>query len=80
MSKIDLDIFKIIAQERVEELYLPELISKLEKEIILEALKRCRGNAVKASEMLGIHRNSLNKKIREHGIQSERKSFRARRS
>ena len=41
------------------------VIRKVEKILISEVLKECNFNQVKASKILGIHRNTLRKKIRE---------------
>ena len=38
-------------------------ISQLEKAMIEEVLILCRGNITKAAEQLGIHRNTLRKKM-----------------
>lgn len=38
-------------------------ISQLEKAMIEEVLILCRGNISKAAEQLGIHRNTLRKKM-----------------
>ncbi len=40
-----------------------------EKDIILEALRRHKGNRVKAAEELGVHRSTLWRKIRSYNIQ-----------
>ena len=41
---------------------------EFEKLFILHALRRHRGNLCKAAETLGIHRNTLSKKMHEYGI------------
>ncbi len=45
------------------------VIKEVEKPLILAALAATNGNQIKASEMLGINRNTLRKKIRELDIQ-----------
>ncbi len=44
------------------------LVEKLERPLIEKALERCRGNQVRAAEMLGINRNTLHKKMKELGL------------
>ncbi len=78
MPEIKLDIegvFRQIVRENIYKYYLPELVASLEKQALLEALRQCRGNVVQASELIGIHRNSMNRKIKQYGIQNERKIF-----
>ena len=68
---------KATIKEVLEEL-IDELVSKgilwsaavavFEKLYILRALRECRGNVSRASETIGVHRNTLSKKIREYGI------------
>ncbi|MEO2068426.1 MAG: sigma-54 dependent transcriptional regulator [Desulfurobacteriaceae bacterium] len=45
------------------------VIKKVEKILISETLKKCDYNQVKAAKVLGIHRNTLRKKIKELGIE-----------
>lgn len=46
-------------------------LQEIEKEYIREVLKFCNWNQIKAASLLGIHRNTLRKKIREYKIQPE---------
>ncbi|MGL5784060.1 MAG: helix-turn-helix domain-containing protein [Alphaproteobacteria bacterium] len=39
------------------------ILREIEKPLLLETLKLVQGNQVKASEILGIHRNTLRKKM-----------------
>ncbi len=41
-------------------------LAEVEREHILRVLAACDGNQVRASEMLGIHRNTLHKKLEEY--------------
>ncbi|MEN9978758.1 MAG: sigma 54-interacting transcriptional regulator [candidate division WOR-3 bacterium] len=43
-------------------------LAELEKLAIQEALIKCNGNQSRAAALLGIHRDTLRKKIREYGI------------
>ncbi|HEX9667797.1 MAG TPA: sigma-54 dependent transcriptional regulator [Thermodesulfobacteriota bacterium] len=47
------------------------VIQKIEKPLIEEVLRIAKGNKKKAAAILGINRNTLSKKIEEHGIQFE---------
>ncbi len=49
-------------------LTLPEAVKKVEKELIVEALKETRGNQSKAARLLGTTLRVLNYKIRKYGI------------
>ena len=50
---------------------LPEnmTLDELEKRAIIDALKKSEGSLIQASEMLGIHRNTLRLKIQKYNIQ-----------
>ncbi|MEF3245543.1 MAG: sigma-54 dependent transcriptional regulator [Caldisericaceae bacterium] len=52
-----------------ENLTLPQLIEKVEKEAILRALKVSKGNKTKAAQILGISRKSLFNKLRYYNIE-----------
>ena len=45
-----------------------KLLAELEKPLIELALKRAHGDQVHAARMLGLNRNTLRKKLIEHGI------------
>jgi transcriptional regulator of acetoin/glycerol metabolism len=49
-------------------LYWAEVSAEFEKLFILRALKLSNGNIMKAAELMGVHRNTLSKKIRLHRI------------
>jgi DNA-binding protein Fis len=44
------------------------LLSHVEKLLITAVLTECRGNQLRAAEILGINRNTVRKKIQEFGI------------
>ncbi|MCC6546810.1 sigma 54-interacting transcriptional regulator [Candidatus Sumerlaeota bacterium] len=48
-----------------------ESLAEVEKDHILKVLRAFDNNQVKASEVLGIHRNTLRKKLQEYGILKE---------
>jgi two-component system nitrogen regulation response regulator GlnG len=45
------------------------VIDKVEAPLIAMVLNACGGNQIKASELLGLNRNTLRKKIRAHSIE-----------
>ncbi|WP_456455877.1 sigma-54-dependent transcriptional regulator [Thermovibrio sp.] len=62
---------KVFTVEQKEKNNLYHMVVRsAEKILIREVLKRCNFNQVKAAQVLGIHRNTLRKKIRELGIDS----------
>jgi DNA-binding NtrC family response regulator len=48
---------------------LDAVIDNAEKEVLIKALKQCKGNRTKASELLGISRRSLHRKIIKYTIE-----------
>lgn len=56
--------------EKGEEIggFLPIIISEVEKSLISYTLKRCNGNKLRASKILGINRNTLVRKLKEYGL------------
>lgn len=50
-----------------------DIISKVEKELLVSVLKMTKWNQLKAAEVLGINRNTLSRKIKELDINTERK-------
>ena len=49
-------------------IFLEEAIEILERGMIQRALERSSGNQSAASKLLGIHRNTLQRKIMEYGL------------
>jgi Fis family transcriptional regulator, factor for inversion stimulation protein len=47
-----------------------EAISEFEKRFIKRVLDRANGNQSRAAELLGIHRNTLSRKIDEYKLES----------
>lgn len=45
-------------------------LEEAEKKLILDALKASKGNKTKASRILGIHRNTLRRKLKRYGIRT----------
>ena len=53
-------------------IYLEEALSVFEKKFIQSALAKTRGNQTKAAQVLGVHRNTLNRKITQHKLNGHR--------
>ena len=48
-----------------------QIVSLVEKEVILQVLRSCQGVQTKTATRLGINRNTLHKKISEYELESE---------
>jgi DNA-binding NtrC family response regulator len=53
-------------------IYLDEALNEFEKEFIQSALTKTGGNQTKAARVLGVHRNTLNRKIVLHKLNGHR--------
>lgn len=45
-----------------------KVLQEVERPLLLLTLQQCQGNQIKAAALLGINRNTLRKKLRDHGI------------
>jgi len=62
-----------LVSEMIERrIYLDEALSEFEKKFIQSALSQTRGNQTKAAQVLGVHRNTLNRKITHHKLNGQR--------
>lgn len=62
-----------LVSEMIEHrIYLDEAVSEFEKRFIQTALTQTKGNQTKAAEVLGVHRNTLNRKIAIHKLNGHR--------
>ena len=52
--------------------FLEEAVEILERTIIARAIERTEGNRCAASKLLGIHRNTLQRKIVEYHLDGQR--------
>jgi DNA-binding NtrC family response regulator len=59
----------VIKEMVAKGIYWPEAAAEFEKLFIMEALRRNHGNLGKAAITLGVHRNTLSKKMKEFGIE-----------
>ena len=53
-------------------IYLGEAVNEFERKFIQSALTRTGGNQTKAAAFLGVHRNTLNRKIVQHKLNGHR--------
>ena len=62
-----------LVSEMIERhIYLDEAVDEFEIRFIQTALTKTRGNQTKAAEFLGVHRNTLNRKIVQHKLNGHR--------
>ena len=47
------------------------IVSRVERELISQMLAACNGVQLKAAVRLGINRNTLRKKLLEHGLEEQ---------
>jgi DNA-binding protein Fis len=59
--------FKDLDGEQPSEIY-DMVLCAVEKPLLAYILDRADGNQTRAAEILGINRNTLRKKLREHGL------------
>ena len=59
--------FKDLDGEEPSEIY-GMVLSAVERPLLIYILDRAEGNQTRAAEILGINRNTLRKKLREHGL------------
>ena len=67
----------LIALMLERNIFLPEAIEILERSMIHRALEQSAGNQCAASKQLGIHRNTLQRKMQEFGLGHSRSRRRA---
>ncbi len=79
-SKIKQVLEEIIDEMVAKGIYWTEAVSQFEKLFILRALEKSDGNLSRAAETMGVHRNTLSKKLREHRIDKKRNPESAQRN
>ncbi|MBI3419541.1 MAG: hypothetical protein HY053_05365 [Proteobacteria bacterium] len=67
--------FRTHGEELPAEGIYSRVIEEVERPLIVLSLYACRGNQLRAAELLGINRNTLRKRIRELGIPPERSNY-----
>ena len=64
------DALQEITRELVSKrIFWHEARDEFEKLFIRRVLKDCGGNVSRAAQRMGVHRNTLSKKIRQYGIE-----------
>ncbi len=71
-AKIKQVLEEIIDEMVAKGIYWTEAVYQFEKLFILRSLEESNGNLSRAAETMGVHRNTLSKKIREHGIEKKK--------
>ncbi len=71
-SKIKQVLEEIIDEMVAKGIYWTEAVSQFEKLFILRALEKSNGNLSRAAQTMGVHRNTLSKKLREHKIEKKK--------
>lgn len=71
--KIKQVLEEVIDEMVAKGIYWSEAESQFEKLFILRALQESGGNLSRAAETMGVHRNTLSKKVRQYGIEKNRK-------
>jgi len=59
---------QLVAEMIERRIYLEEAVGEFEKKFIQLALKKTEGNQSTAAKILGLHRNTLSRKITLHNI------------
>jgi DNA-binding protein Fis len=62
----------LVAEMIERRIYLDEALGEFEKRFIQTALSKTKGNQTKAAAVLGMHRNTLNRKIAQHKLNGHR--------
>ena len=62
----------LVAEMIDRRIYLDEALDEFEKRFIQTALTKTRGNQTKAAQVLGVHRNTLNRKIVQYKLNGHR--------
>jgi DNA-binding NtrC family response regulator len=62
----------LVAEMVEHRIYLDEALDEFEKKFIQSALTKTDGNQSKAALILGVHRNTLNRKIVQHKLNGHR--------
>jgi DNA-binding NtrC family response regulator len=62
----------LVAEMVERRIYLDEAVNEFEKRFIQSALTKTEGNQTKAAQILGVHRNTLNRKIVQHKLNGHR--------
>ena len=69
-------IEKLIAQMVDQGMFFPDAVSEFEKRYIRKVLEVSQGNQSQAAKALGIHRNTLGRKVEEYNLNGRHGSSR----
>ena len=58
----------LVAEMIERRILLEEAMDEFEKRFIQTVLSKTKGNQTRAAEALGVHRNTLNRKIAQHKL------------
>jgi DNA-binding protein Fis len=58
------------ADKDAEDLH-SRVVDRVEREVIAQVLAECEGIQIKAASRLGINRNTLHKKLKQYGLDSD---------
>jgi Fis family transcriptional regulator len=61
------DYFQDLGEQQPSNIY-NMMVQMVEKPILATVMERASGNQSQAAEMLGINRNTLRKKLQQHGL------------
>jgi DNA-binding protein Fis len=63
------EILEEVIDEMVDKgIFWPEVCAQFEKLYVLRVLEKSEGSIHRAAELMGVHRNTLSKKIKEYEI------------
>ena len=62
----------LVAEMIEKRIYMEEAVNEFEMRFIQTALTKTRGNQTKAAEVLGVHRNTLSRKITQYKLNGRR--------
>src|SRR5437764_13989268 len=72
-EKVVKEKLESLVTEMIERrIYLDEALDEFEKRFIQNALTKTGGNQTKAAQLLGLHRNTLNRKIVQYKLNGHR--------
>ena len=62
----------LVAEMIDRRIFLEEAVQEFEKRFIQTALSKTKGNQSRAAEVLGVHRNTLSRKITQYKLNGRR--------
>ena len=70
------ELERLVAEMVTKGIRFDDAHREFEKRFIAQVLARSNGNLGRAADVLGIHRNTLSRKISEYRLRSDAKSLR----